>query len=392
MSRSSERIPFHRPSITDAEIDAVVECLKSGWLTMGPKVRAFEERFAEHVGARHAIAVSSGTAAMFLALRCSGVGEGHEVLTTPYTFVATLEVIEDCGARPVLLDVNPESAALEPATVGARLGSAARAILPVHVGGHPVDMEGFEALANGHDLVLVDDAAHALGARSGTAAIGGIGTATAFSFYASKNLTTAEGGMITCGDDGLAEELRLARLHGLSRDAWRRDGGQRSWTYDVIRRGTKANLSDLAAALGLAQLERYRELDTRRREIAARYDLALAGCDLLERPPRASGGEHAWHLYMVRLKLERLLVDRDTVLDLLDAEGIQCSVHFRPLHLMTRVREWLGVGPGDFPAAEALGERVISLPIYPGLTDVQVDRVAETLCRVLEEQSAGGRA
>ncbi len=381
------RIPFHRPSITDEDIAAVVACLESGWLTTGPRAAAFEEAFASAVGVEHAVSVSSGTAAMQLALMAAGIGPGDEVITTPYTFVATLEAIEDCGARPVFVDVDPHTALITPEAVERAVGSSTRAILPVHVAGHPCDLEGFEALALARGLAIVDDAAHALGARAATAAIGALGTATCFSFYASKNLTTGEGGMVTCRDRGLAEAIRLRRLHGLSRDSWSRDGGERSWAYDVVARGIKANLPDMAAALGLSQLERFDGMQARRHAIAERYQAAFAECELLERPPAVEPGTHAWHLYMARLHLDRLGCSRDEVLTELDRRGIQCSVHFRPLHHLSSVRARHGVSPGDFPVADALWQRVVSLPIYPALSDDEVERVIETVLAVVRERA-----
>lgn len=367
------RVPFHRPSIGEEEIAAVVACLRSGWLTSGHRVQEFEQHFAAYIGAAHAVAVNSCTAAMHLALLAAGIGSGDEVITSPYTFVGTCEAIHYTGARPVFADIDPVTGNIDVAAAEAAITPRTRAALPVHLGGYPCDMVRLQQLASAHDLVLIDDAAHALESRAANGKIGTLGRATCFSFYATKNITTGEGGMLTCADAGLAERARVLRLHGLSRDAWKRYSAAGAWFYDVIEHGFKYNLTDLAAAIGIEQLKKADALHRRRATIAARYTEAFAGIPGLTPPATPVAGTHAWHLYLLQLDHPRLR--RNALIDELRERRVQCSVHFIPLHLMTYFRQRYGFRGGELPQAEALYQRVVSLPIFPAMTDGDVDYV-----------------
>ncbi len=380
-SQLPEPIPFHRPAIGDAEIQAAVEVLRSGWLTTGARAHALEAAFAERLGVRHALAVSSGTAALHLALEGFGIGSGDEVAIPTYTFTACGEVCAYVGARPVLTDVA-EDYLLGPAQLEPVLTTATRAVMPVHFAGLEVDATPLRELAP--DARFVEDAAHALPSTAGRAGAGRLGDAAAFSFYATKTMTTGgEGGMLTTNDDALAARAALMRLHGISADAWNRYGAGGHWAYEVAEAGFKYNLTDVAAAIGLVQFGRMDELAVQRTAIAARYYERLEGNALLRVPPRHPGASHAWHLYVIQLELEALAIDRAQVIERLGSAGIGTSVHFIPLHLHPHYQRRYGYKPGDFPVAERLFERSISLPIWPGMTDAQVDRVAATLLEVV---------
>lgn len=381
-ARDPDPIPFHRPSIGEAEIAAAVEVLRSGWLTTGPKAHALEAAMADRIGVRHALAVSSATAALHLALEGWGIGPGDEVVIPTYTFTACGEVCAYLGASVVLADVD-DSALLGPDQLGAVLTPDTRVVMPVHFAGQGVDIESLRRVAPG--ATFLEDAAHALPSTVGGVPVGHLGDAAAFSFYATKTMTTGgEGGMLLTDDDALADHARLMRLHGIGADAWNRYGAGGSWAYEVERAGFKYNLPDLAAAIGLVQLQRLDELADERSAIAARYDSAFRGSDLLATPPRRDGDRHAWHLYVIRLNSDALSIGRAEVIGRLSSAGIGASVHFIPLHLHPHYQRTYGVVPGDFPNAEALFERSISLPIWPGMTGPQVDRVAATVLEILD--------
>lgn len=379
-----EPIPFHRPSIGDREIAAAVEVLESGWLTTGPRAHGLETAFAHRLGARHALAVNSATAALHLALEGVGVGPGDEVVVPTYTFTACGEVCAYLGAKVVLADVADDYL-IGPDQLEAVLTERTKVVMPVHFAGQAVDVDALRAVAPG--VIFVEDAAHALPADAGGVPTGRLGDAAAFSFYVTKTMTTGgEGGMLVTGDDALADRARVMRLHGISADAWNRYGAGGSWAYEVAEAGYKYNLTDVAAAIGLVQLERLDELAEARAAIAASYDAAFAESPYLELPPRRDGDRHAWHLYVVRLALDRLTIDRAEVIRRLGEAGIGTSVHFIPLHLHPHYQRGYGYAPGDFPMAERLFERSISLPIWPGMTDSQVDRVATTLLDVCSDR------
>jgi dTDP-4-amino-4,6-dideoxygalactose transaminase len=367
-------LPFALPDMDEAEVAAVAEVIRSGWLTTGAKVRAFETAFAERVGARHAIAVNSCTAALHLALEAVGVSPGDRVVTTPYTFATSGEVIRYLGAHPVFVDVRPDTLNIDPDQVAAALGrERAAAILPVHIAGEPCDLDALREVAG--DVPIIEDAAHALPTRLGGRMIGAQSRVTCFSFYATKTLSTGEGGMLTTDDDAVADRCRIMSLHGISRDAWKRYTAEGSWRYEILAPGFKYNLTDIAAALGLVQLGKLDAMWRRRAELAARYDRAFAGCPELELPARGADNQHAWHLYMLRVDNDQLAGGRDALVTELRRRNIGASVHFIPLHLHPYYRETYGFAPSDFPIATREFGREVSLPIYSRMTDRDADDV-----------------
>ena len=388
-------LPFARPSITEREKRAVLEVLDSGWLTTGARTKQFEERFAEAVGARHAVALNSATAALHLALEALGVGPGDEVIVPTWTFAATAEVVIYRGARPVLVDIDRRTLNMTPEIVLGAVTPRTKAVIAVHIAGLAVDIERLVALLEPRGIAVVEDAAHAfpcrIGGPNGRHA-GTFGKAGAFSFYATKTITTGEGGMLVTDDDGIADRARVMSLHGISRDAWNRYAANGSWYYEIEDAGYKYNMTDIAAALGLIQLERASELLAARRSIAAAYTRQFqssAAADQLELPEDAPDGSHAWHLYIVRLELDRLAIDRAAVLKAIADRGIGASVHFIPLHLHPYYRRQWGSRPEDHPVATKEYERVISLPIWPGMTEDDVTRVVETLASILVSARSG---
>lgn len=390
MSVSTERlsIPFHRAAVGEDEARAIADVVRSGWLTMGPKTLEFERSFAEYVGARHAVAVSSGTAALHLALEAIGIKEGDEVLIPTTTFTATGEVVTYFGAKPVLVDVDPITLNIDPNDAAFRVTNRTRAIIPVHFAGQPCDMDELDSLAKKYNLRIVEDAAHALPSAYKTRRIGTFSDATAFSFYATKTLTTGEGGMVTTQDEGIASRMRLMRLHGIAGDAWKRYGASGSWYYEVVDAGYKYNLTDLQAALGLVQLSKCDELLRLRSGIAKRYNDAFAACESLELPTVHSDRETSWHIYLLRIRLEHLDIDRSEFIRQLRLRGIGASVHFIPLHLHPFYQREYGYVEGNFPRAEAEFRRSISLPIYPMMAEEDVELVSSA---VLDIVSMGTR-
>jgi perosamine synthetase len=375
-------IPFHRPAIGQREIDAAVEVLRSGWLTTGPKAHALEAAVAERIGVAHALAVNSATAALHLALDGFGIGPGDAVVIPALTFTACGEVCAYVGANVVLADVG-EDGLMGTEQLQAVVTDATRAVMPVHLAGQAVDIDALRSAAP--EARFIEDAAHAFPADVRGVPAGRLGDAAALSFYVTKTMTTGgEGGMLVTNDDALATRARVMRLHGISSDAWNRYGAGGAWAYEVIEPGYKYNLTDLAAAIGLIQLERLDELALARNAIASRYDAVFERSPLLDRPTRRAGDQHSWHLYIVRLNLDTLSIGRAEVLRLLGEAGIGTSVHFIPLNLHPLYQHRYGYAPGDFPMAEAIFERSISLPIWPGMTDAQVDRVASTLLEICD--------
>ena len=380
-------IPFHRPSIGPAEEAAVLDVLRSGWLTTGERASAFEAALREATGARHAIAVSSATAAMHLALEAAGVGPGDEVVVPTYTFAACGEVVHYLGARVRLVDVDRRTLNATAETIAAGLGERTRAVIVVHVGGLMADMAPIVGLAQERGLFVLEDAAHALPSRRDGRSAGTVGDAGALSFYATKPVTTGEGGALLTDSDKVAERARLMRLHGLSRDAWRRYLDAGSWYYEIEEIGFKYNLTDLAAAIGIAQLRRAGTLRDRREAIARGYAARIVAhrdlADAIDLPAVAAAGDvHAWHLFPIRLR-DRPAGARAAVIGRLAAAGIGTSVHFIPLHLHPFYRRTYGYAPGDFPVATAEYEREISLPIFPDLGEADLDRVVEALAAAL---------
>lgn len=380
----SEFLPFAVPHITQAEIDEVVDTLRSGWLTTGPKTKRFEREFARKVDAPYAVALNSATAAMHLALDAIGLQPGDEVIVPVYTFTASAEVVVYFRARPVLVDVDPVTCNLDPAQLERSITPRTRAIIVVHIAGLPADMDSILSVARAHHLPVIEDAAHAFPSKYRGRVVGSMSDLTAFSFYATKTLATGEGGMLTTANAQYAERASMMSLHGISRDAWKRYSAEGSWYYEVIRAGYKYNMTDIAAALGLQQLARCDWLLGRRQTIAKRYTEAFSQWPELESPPDPAHVEHAWHLYMLRLHLERLTITRDGFIQELARANIGASVHFIPLHLHPFYRETYRLRPGDFPRALDAYQRVISLPIYPGMSDGDVEDVITAVGSIVE--------
>lgn len=376
----------------------MARALRSGWITTGPEAKAFEEEFAAYLGVRHAVALNSCTAALHLGLEALGIGPGDEVLTSTLTFTATAEVCEYLGARSRFVDVDGGSLNISPDALrtlieteyrrdgGSGAGAAAvcrhretggrlAALVPVHLGGLPCAMDALLATAAEYGVPVLDDAAHALPAGVDGRRVGAMGCPTAFSFYATKTLTTGEGGMFTTDDEALAARVRMMSLHGISRDAWKRYAADGSWHYEVVEAGYKYNLTDLAGALGRVQLRRVEAMRERRAAVAARYAAGFAAVPEVEPPATPPGVEHAWHLYALRLRLERLTIDRARFIRELRDLGIGTSVHFIPLHTQPFYARKYGYRTGQFPVAEAEYPRLVSLPIYSVMSDADVDRV-----------------
>jgi dTDP-4-amino-4,6-dideoxygalactose transaminase len=379
---SDEFLPYNRPLIEEDEIAAVVETLRGGWITTGPRTRAFEEAFAAYTGAEHALGVSSATAALHLALVAAGVGPGDEVVLPTYTFAACAHVVHQLGAIPVLVDSTADDLNIDPDAVERALTPRTRAVMAVHFAGQPCRMDRLLDLTRARGLFLLEDAAHAVGARYRGRPIGSLGDATAFSFYATKNLTTGEGGMLTTNRADVDETARLYALHGMSRDAWKRYGRGGSWFYEVVAPGYKYNMSDIQAALGMGQLAKLDARNARRAELAARLTAALAGVEAVETPHVRPEVEHAWHLYYILLRPEALAIDRAAFIEELAARGIGTSVHFIPIHRHPYYRETLAVHAEQFPVAEDAFARLISLPLYPSMTEADIDRVAAAVREV----------
>lgn len=376
-------LPFSPPSIGEDEIKEVVDTLRSDWLTTGPKTKRFEEAFRERLGSPAALALNSCTAALHLGLAALGVGRGDEVITTTMTFAASVNIIEHLGGRPVLVDVEPDTLNIDPAQVEEKITTRTKAVLPVHFAGHPAAMDQIFELAGDNNLGVLEDAAHALPAVYRGKAIGSGDNPAAFSFYATKNLTTAEGGMLT-GSEELLEQARVLSLHGMSRDAWKRYEQGGSWYYEVVSPGYKYNMTDIQAALGLHQLRRLEGFQRRRREVVQAYNDAFSGCEALELPVERAEVEHAWHLYVLRLRPEALTIDRAQFIRELESRNIGTSVHFIPVHLHPYYRDKYGYAAGDFPVAYENYRRLLSLPLSPRLTDEDLADVIEAVLQVVK--------
>jgi dTDP-4-amino-4,6-dideoxygalactose transaminase len=378
-----EFLPFALPDVTEEEVGAVVEVLRSRWLTTGPRAKELEARFAAAVGAPHCVVVNSCTAALHLALEAVGVAPGDEVIVPTLTFAATAEVVHYLGAKPVLVDVRASDHNVDPSAVERAMTPRTRAIVPVHFAGVPADMDELSAAARARGVAVVDDAAHAFPARYRGRDVGTLADVTCFSFYATKTITTGEGGAAVTAREDWADRMRVMSLHGISRDAWKRYTQAGSWQYEILAPGFKYNLGDLAAALGLVQLSRARAMCARRRAIAARYDAAFRGESALELLAPAPDRTSAHHLYVVKVVPGVLDLDRDGFLDALRARGIGVSVHFIPLHMHPWYRHTFGYRPDSLPVAHEVYRRSVSLPLYSAMTDAQVERVVAAVFDVI---------
>jgi dTDP-4-amino-4,6-dideoxygalactose transaminase len=378
-------VPFHRPSIGQEEIDEVVKTLESGWLTTGPKTVKLEQEFREYVGASFAQAVNSGTSGLHLALAASDIGPGMEVITSALTFCSTVNTILHVGATPVLADVGNDGN-IDPSSVAARITERTRAIVPVHFAGLPCQMDAIWTLARGHKLRVIEDSAHAAGARyrgspigADHSASGDRSDASVFSFYATKNLTTGEGGIVTTHDEALANSLKILCLHGISKSAWNRYSDRGNWYYEVLRPGFKYNLTDIQASIGIHQLRKLEGFIEARAALVEMYNRAFAEVEELEIPPDRDDCRHAWHLYTLRLNLDKLEINRDEFIDELGKMGIGVSVHFIPIPLHPFFVAFADKAENQCPGAIALYKRLISLPLYPAMTEEQIEYVAESV-------------
>jgi dTDP-4-amino-4,6-dideoxygalactose transaminase len=376
---SNQFLPFHVPEIGEDEIRSVVETLKSGWLTTGVKVKRFEEDFAKYLGCGHAIALNSCTAALHLALEAVGIEEGDEVIVPTMTFTATAEVVLYFKAKPVLVDCLPDTFNIDPDRIEQAITPKTKAIIPVHFGGQPCDMEPILEIARRHKLYVIEDAAHALPAKYRGNTVGTIGDITCFSFYATKTITTGEGGMATTENPEWAARMRMMSLHGISHDAWKRYTKEGSWYYEVLSPGFKYNLTDIGAAIGIEQLKKCDLFGAARKRIATAYNEGFANLPEIQTPVCASDVQHAWHLYVIQLDLERLKINRHQFIEALREAGIGTSVHFIPLHLHPYYRDKFAYTAKDFFQASAVYERIISLPIYPNMTHADADRVVSAV-------------
>ncbi|MBS1791597.1 MAG: DegT/DnrJ/EryC1/StrS family aminotransferase [Acidobacteria bacterium] len=393
-------LPFALPDIGEDEIAEVVDSLRSGWLTTGPKTHRFEREFADFIGSDiQALAVNSATAGLHLVLEAFGIGPGDEVITTPYTFTATAGVVRHLGADPVFVDIDPKTFNLDPAKIERAITERTKAIIPVHFAGLACDMQPIIEIARRHGLKILEDAAHALPSTYHNRLVGTLDTdATVFSFYATKTITTGEGGMIVTRDEAIADRCRAMRLHGISRDAFDRyTSSKPSWHYEVIAPGFKYNLTDIASSIGLQQLKKAWAFQERRQEMAERYDSELANLPITLPPQPENGDLHSWHLYAIRLK-DSAGISREEFIQQMAARGIGCSVHFIPLHLHPYWQKAYDLQPHDFPAAWRAYEQAVSLPLYTKMTDEDQTRVIEAAKDVLsgsrlelvEEESAVG--
>lgn len=371
-------IPFAPPLIGDEEKNEILDTLESGWITTGPKTEAFEQAVCAYLGVEYAIAVNSCTAALHLSLVAAGISEGDEVIMSPYTFASTGHVACYLGARPVFVDIDPRTYNLDPAQIEDKLSANTRAIIPVHYGGHPCDMQAIQALARDRDLVVVEDAAHAIGAEYQGKKIGALGNLTCFSFYATKNMTTGEGGMIVTSDEQLAERLRVLSMYGISdaRRIWKRHAPKGSWVYDIAELGFKCNMMDIQASLGLPQLKKLDGFIERRTHFSTIFNEVLGDVVGLQLPTVLADVKSAWHLYPVLVPEK---CDRDALIEELKTHNIGTSVLFQPLHLHSYYEKLLGEQEGHFPVAESVYRRVVCLPISPKASEEDIEYVAETV-------------
>lgn len=382
--KSEDFLPYARPWISEEAIQDVVACLKSGWITTGPKVAQFEKDLAAYCDAPTALTVTSATAGLFLALRALDLKEGDEVITTPMTFVCTANVIVQAGGRPVFVDIEEGTYNMDVSKLEAAITPRTRAVVPVHFDGLPVDLDPLYEIAKKHHLTVIEDAAHAIGTSYKGRKIGSFGDVQVFSFHPNKNMTSGEGGCMTLRDEGLAKRIKVDRFHGIDRDAFNRFAKGGSQHYDVIMPGFKFNMMDLQAAIGIHQLKALDTFIERRRVLAKRYKTLLEGIKGLALPQTPPyDHEHAWHQFAVTVHPEEAGMDRDQFMDALKEHNVGTGLQFLPVHLFTFYREAYGTKPGDFPIAEKVGRNIVSLPLFPAMTDEDQSRVVKAIRKVL---------
>lgn len=378
-----EFLPFSRPWIDKEEIDEVINCLESGWITTGPRVKQFEQALSEYLDSPHALTLSSATAGLHLALEALDLAPGDEVITTPLTFVATINTIVLAGGRPVFVDIDAGTRNMDIEQLAAAIGPRTRAIIPVHFAGLPVDLDPLYALAQKNDIRVIEDAAHAIGTEYKGRRIGAFGDTQVFSFHPNKNMTTGEGGCVTTRDDQLARRISLLRFHGIDREAWNRFGKSGSQQYSVIAPGYKYNMMDIQAALGIHQLERLDAFIDRRRDLAQRYQAELGEIAELALPTLpAYAHRHAWHLYCVLINVDEAGMTRDEFIEAMKTQNVGTGLHYQAVHLHPYYQENFGFSSGDFPIAEDVGERIVSLPLFPRMQDHDVDRTINAIKNV----------
>ncbi|MCU0315765.1 MAG: DegT/DnrJ/EryC1/StrS aminotransferase family protein [Fimbriimonadaceae bacterium] len=376
-------IPFSPPNIGEEEIAEVVDTLRTDWITTGPKTRRFEQEFCEAFGCPAALAVNSCTAGLHISLATLGIGLGDEVITTPHTFCSTVNVIEHVGAKPILVDVLPDTLNISPSAIAAAITDRTKAIMPVHYAGHPCEMDEIQAIADRHGIHVIEDAAHPVSGKYKGRTIGSGTNPTSFSFYATKNMTTAEGGMLT-GDPDFIARAKVVSLHGMSKDAWKRYDKAGGWWYDVILPGFKYNMTDLQASLGLGQLRKLSAFQARRREIVARYHDAFGSSPFFEIPVERPEVESSWHLYVLRLNPEAWRIDRNQFIEELKARNIGTSVHYIPVHIHPFYAEKYGFRQMDFPVCYTNFERMVSMPLSAKHTDEEIDYIIEATLDLAE--------
>lgn len=373
-------LPFHQPSIDEEEINEVIDTLKSGWITMGPKTIELEKLIAEYIGTKHSIAVNSCTAALHLSLIALGIGRYDEVITTPFTFASTGNVIVHTGAKPVFVDIIRDTYNIDPEKIKEAITPKTKAIIPVHYAGQPCDMKSIIDIAEDNNLFVIEDAAHAIGAEYNNKKIGSFGITACFSFYATKNMTTGEGGAITTDNDKVAEQLRLLRLHGISKDVWNRYSDKGNWYYEIMDCGWKYNMTDINASLGIHQIKKLDNFIDKRKEYVEIYNKGLGKLDEIILPFEISDIRHAHHLYPILLKK----YDRADFIEKMHKKGIGCSVHFIPLHIHPFYQNIFELKKGDFPNAEWIYEREVSLPLYPSMSIKDVKYVINETSEILK--------
>ncbi|MEG1254712.1 DegT/DnrJ/EryC1/StrS family aminotransferase [Clostridium sp.] len=376
-------LPYAIPLIDDNDINEVVETLKSGWVAKGPRTIEFEKRFAEYTGAKYAIAMNSATAALHIALIAGGVKPGDEVLTTPMTFAATANTIIHTGAIPVFVDIDPVTFCIDPDKIEEKITEKTKAIVPVHYTGHACDMDKIREIAKKHNLFVSEDAAHAIETFYKGDLIGKKGDCASFSFYATKNICTGEGGMLTTNREDIAEKARVLSTHGMSKAAWNRYGKGGAWRYDIEYPGHKYNMFDIQAALAKTQMDKLDYMQDVRKDIVSEYTEAFSNLDGVKIPEVADYTTHSWHLYVLRLDFEKLTIDRDKFIELMGEANIGTSVHFIPVHLMSYYKETYGYKEGDFPVAESYFDTIVSLPLYPKMTKQDTQDVINAVTEII---------